>query len=328
MAGEPLVKVINLRMYFTFKRGLFAKPLYVHAVDDVTLDFYRGETVAVVGESGCGKTTLGKTIIRLYEPTGGKIIFEGKDITHLNEKELRPYRRMMQIIHQDPFSSLAPHMTIYKILEEPLIINKIGKSPEERAEMIFKALEDVKLTPPEEFAAKYPHMLSGGQRQRVAIARAMILKPKFIVADEPVSMLDASVRVEILYLMRELQEKYKTTFMYITHDLATTKYFSERIAVMYAGKIVELGETREVLKNPLHPYTQALIEAIPDPDPQNRFRMRKTLPGEPPSLVNPPPGCRLAPRCPFATDICRKKVPPMVEVKQNHFVACWLYVKK
>jgi len=314
-----LLKVEKLKKWFPMKKGIFGKTLYVRAVENVSFELEKGEAVSLVGESGSGKTTLGKTILRLYEPTDGRIFFDGKDITSLSNKELMWYRRQTGIVQQDPYGSLAPHFTIYKILEEPLIIH--GVSKEERREKIFSILNEIRL-PPEEFAFKYPHMLSGGQLQRVAIARAMILDPKLIVADEPVSMLDASVRVEILNLFAELQRKHDMSVIYITHDLSTTRYFSEKIFIMYAGHIVERAPTKEMLNNPLHPYTRALFNAIPDPDPENRLRMREVPPGEPPSLVNPPPGCRFKPRCPIATSKCDEE-PPEYEVSLGHFVKCW-----
>jgi peptide/nickel transport system ATP-binding protein len=326
MAGEALLRVENLSKWFEVRRGLLAPPLTLRAVDGVNFELARGEAVSLVGESGSGKTTLGKTVLRLYEPTSGRIVFKGKDVTKLDGKELLWYRRETGLVQQDPYGAMPSFMTIYRILEEPLIIHKVG-TREERREMVFKALEEVRLTPVEDFAFKYPHMLSGGQLQRVAIARALILRPSFVVADEPVSMLDASVRVEILTLMRELQEKLGISFIYITHDLSTTRYFSERIFIMYAGHIVEKAPSKELVREPLHPYSQALINAIPDPDPENRKRLRNVPPGEPPSLINPPPGCRFHPRCPYAMDVCRRQEPPEVEVKSGHVVKCWLYAK-
>jgi len=322
-----ILKLEDVKTYFFLPKGLF-KTMVVKAVDGVSLEMKRGESLAIVGESGSGKTTLGRTAIRLIEPTSGKIIFDGKDITHLkDENEMKMFRRAAQIIFQDPFMSLNPYMTVREILEEPLIIHGY-KDAEERKEIIVKSLIDVKLQPPEEFLLKYPHMLSGGQRQRVGIARAMVLNPKFIVADEPVSMIDASSRAEILYLFKSLQEKYNLTFMYITHDIATAKYFSDNLAVMYLGKIVEYGPSREVILDPKHPYTSALITAVPDPDPKNRFIYRKVISGEIPSAVNPPPGCRFHTRCPYKFDLCDKSEPALIEVNTNHMVACHLYNKK
>jgi peptide/nickel transport system ATP-binding protein len=322
-----ILRLEDVRTYFFLPKGLF-KTIVVKAVDGVSLEMKRGESLAIVGESGSGKTTLGRTAIRLIEPTGGRIIFDGKDITHLkDENEMKMFRRNAQIIFQDPFMSLNPYMTIREILEEPLIIHGY-KDAEERKEIIEKSLIDVKLQPPEEFLLKYPHMLSGGQRQRVGIARAMVLNPKFIVADEPVSMIDASSRAEILYLFKSLQEKYNLTFMYITHDIATAKYFSDNLAVMYLGKVVEYGPSREVILNPKHPYTSALITAVPDPDPKNRFIYRKVISGEIPSAVNPPPGCRFHTRCPYKFDPCDKSEPTLIQVNPNHKVACHLYNKK
>jgi peptide/nickel transport system ATP-binding protein len=322
-----ILRLEDVRTYFFLPKGLF-KTIVVKAVDGVSLEMKKGESLAIVGESGSGKTTLGRTAIRLIEPTGGKIIFDGKDITHLkDENEMKMFRRNAQIIFQDPFMSLNPYMTIREILEEPLIIHGY-KDAEERKEIIEKSLIDVKLQPPEEFLLKYPHMLSGGQRQRIGIARAMVLNPKFIVADEPVSMIDASSRAEILYLFKSLQEKYNLTFMYITHDIATAKYFSDNLAVMYLGKVVEYGPSREVILDPKHPYTSALITAVPDPDPKNRFIYRKVISGEIPSAVNPPPGCRFHTRCPYKFDPCDKSEPNLIQINPNHKVACHLYDKK
>ncbi|MBS7654447.1 ABC transporter ATP-binding protein [Candidatus Bathyarchaeota archaeon] len=323
--SSPLLHVENLKEYFEIRRGLFGKRGYVKAVDGVSLTLAGREAISIVGESGCGKTTLGKTILRLYEPTDGKIIFRGKDITHLGWKELKWYRRETGLVQQDPFGALPPFMTVKRILEEPLIIHGI-KDRKEREERIYKALEGVKLTPIEDFINKYPHMLSGGQQQRLVIARSIILEPKMIVADEPVSMLDASVRIEILKLLQDLQTRYDLSVMYITHDLSTTRYFSERIYIMYAAHIVESAETKELLVNPLHPYTRALLNVIPDPDPSNRFLIKEVPTGEPPNLINPPTGCRFNPRCPnFMKGICDAKEPSLIEASKGHYVKCWLY---
>jgi len=323
---DPLLYVENLRKYFEVRRGLFGRRrLYVKAVDGVSLTLARGEAVSIVGESGCGKTTLGKTILRLYEPTDGRIMFDGKDITHLKWKELKWYRRETGLVQQDPFGALPPFMTVKRILEEPLIIHGF-KDKREREERIYKVLERVRLTPVEDFINKYPHMLSGGQQQRLVIARSIILEPKLIVADEPVSMLDASVRVEILKLLEDLQRSYNLGIIYITHDLSTTRYFSERICIMYASHIVESAGTREVLRNPMHPYTRALLNVIPDPDPSNRLTIKEVPAGEPPSLIDPPPGCRFHPRCQsLVKGLCDAKEPPMIEVDKGHYVKCWLY---
>ncbi|MEM2871718.1 MAG: ABC transporter ATP-binding protein [Candidatus Caldarchaeum sp.] len=321
---KNFVSVENLKVYFPIRK-LFKTIGTVKAVDDVSLSMQRGETVALVGESGCGKTTFGKAVLGAVRPYSGKIYFDGMDINNVNGNHLRRIRRRIGAIFQDPYSSLNPMFTIYRIVEEPLVVHGIG-TPEERKKMVMKALEDVKLIPTSDFAYKYPHQISGGQRQRVAIARAIISRPEFIVADEPVTMLDASIRVEILLLLREIQRKLGLTMLYITHDIATAKYFSDRIVVMYAGKFVETGPTREVLKNPNHPYTQCLIDAIPDPDPRNRLVLRKVVAGEPPSLINPPPGCRFYPRCPFfMKGKCDAAVPPMFQTGENRFSACFLH---
>lgn len=299
---------------------------YVRAVDGVTISVKRGEIYAIVGESGCGKTTLGKAILRLVKPTGGEIFYRNKDVSKLNEKLLKWYRREVAMVQQDPYGAMPSFMTIKRILEEPLIIHKYNEKP--KLERVIESLEEVRLTPPEDYMNKYPHMLSGGQLQRVAIARALILRPKLVVADEPVSMLDASVRIEILTLFKDLQRKYDLSIIYITHDFSTAKYFSNRIAVMYAGQVVEVGSASEVIEVPKHPYTIALIDVIPDPDPSNRLKVKKTLHGEPPNLIKPPDGCRLHPRCPYVMEICRTKEPPMIEVRPEHYVKCWLYASK
>ncbi|MFB6469868.1 MAG: ABC transporter ATP-binding protein [Vulcanisaeta sp. AZ3] len=325
---DSLVIAHRLRTYYTIKPGLFAAPRFVKAVDDISFSIERGVTLAVVGESGSGKTTLGRTMVRLLRPISGEIYFDSNDITYAKEEELKRmgFRRRVGMVFQDPYSSLNPFHSVHFILEEPLIVQ--GVPAEEREEGIYKALEEVKLTPPEDFINKYPHMLSGGQRQRVSIARAVITNPDFIVADEPVSMLDASIRVEILTILKEIQQRHKMAFMYITHDISTAKYFSDYILIMYAGQFAEYGLFKDVIKNPLHPYAQSLIEAIPDPDPNNRLVERKVAPGEPPNLINPPPGCRFHPRCPYAMDICKKEEPPIVEARRGVYVKCWLYVKR
>ncbi|MEM1566649.1 MAG: ABC transporter ATP-binding protein [Candidatus Bathyarchaeia archaeon] len=324
MEEKILLSVKELCKWFELRKGLFGKAGYVRAVDGVSFDIKKGDAVSLVGESGSGKTTLGKTILRLYEPTKGKIIFEGKDITNLKSKQLLEYRRETGLVQQDPYGALPPFMTIKRVLEEPLAIHGIPKS--ERIKRIYNVLEEVRLTPVEDFVGKYPHMLSGGQQQRLVIARAIILNPKLIVADEPVSMLDASVRIEILTLLKELQKKHSLSVIYITHDLSTTRYFSEWIYIMYAGKIVEKAPTNTLLKNPLHPYSRTLLDVIPDPDAENRFKIRDIPPGEPPNLVNPPEGCRFHPRCAYFKDgLCNEKEPEEVEVEKDHFVRCWLY---
>ena len=303
---------------------MFKPRVFLKAVDGVSLAIQRGETLAVVGESGCGKTTLGRTAVRLIEPTGGRVLYDGQDITHTRQRDLMWLRRKTQIVPQDPYASANPAYTVFKILEEPLLVHRIG-TPQEREDQVHSALEAVKMTPPEFFAQKFPHMLSGGQRQRVAVARSLILEPELIIADEPVSMLDASVRISILELMRQIQEERRVAFLYITHDLATAKHFSDRIGIMYAGKLVELGPVKAVLKEPLHPYTQALMAAIPDPDPQNRFRDLPALPGEPPRLIDPPTGCRFHPRCPIAQEgLCDVEEPALRELRPEHWVACHL----
>ncbi|MGQ9479173.1 MAG: ABC transporter ATP-binding protein [Thermoproteota archaeon] len=320
-----LLNVKDLKKYFQIRMGLFGKVM-LKAIDGVSLELGNGEAISIVGESGCGKTTLGKTILRLYEPTDGKIIFEGKDVTY-KSKDLKWYRGKTGFVQQDPFGALPPFMTVKGILEEPLKIHGI-RSKSEREERIYRVLERVRLTPVEDFIKKYPHMLSGGQQQRLVIARSIILEPKMIIADEPVSMLDASVRIEILKLLQELQKSYGLSVIYITHDISTTKYFSERIYIMYAAHIFEHAGTREILTNPMHPYTKALLNVIPDPDPSNRFVLRNVPSGEPPNLINPPTGCRFHPRCPnFMKGICDVKEPPLFEVGNRHYAKCWLYEK-
>ncbi len=325
MRDGALLSVRNLRTWFELRRWGFARAGHVRAVDGLSFTLRRGEAIAIVGESGCGKSTLAKTLLGLHRPTQGTVVFEGKTLSELGTRGLQWVRSQVGYVQQDPYGALPPFMNVRRILEEPLIINKVGRKAE-RERRIREALTEVKLAPVEDFLPKFPHMLSGGQQQRLVIARAMILKPKLIVADEPVSMLDASVRVEILQLLQGLQRAHNLTVIYITHDLSTVRYFSERIFVMYAGKIVEKAEVKELLRNPLHPYTQALIAAISDPDPENANTFKEIPPGEPPSLLNPPPGCRFHPRCPRVIEgRCNKDEPLEYEPQREHFVACWLY---
>jgi peptide/nickel transport system ATP-binding protein len=326
--GNALLCIRDLHVWYELRRFGFGRVGNVKAVDGVSFELAEGETVAVVGESGCGKSSLMKTILGLNIPTRGEVIFDGKNLAELDTKTMRSYRFEVGYVQQDPYSALAPFMIIEQILEEPLIISGV-KNKAERLRRIRKVMDEVKLHPADDFLKKFPHMLSGGQQQRVAIARAMILEPKLIVADEPVSMLDASVRVEILKLLHSLQEKYNLTVIYITHDLSTVKYFSARIFVMYAGNLVEKGATRRLLENPLHPYTMALLAATSDPDARNADTFKDVPPGEPPSLVNPPSGCRFHPRCARAMPgLCDEQKPIDFEPEPDHFVACWLYQPK
>jgi peptide/nickel transport system ATP-binding protein len=320
-----LLSIDNLHVWFELKRFGFGHAGYVKAVDGVTFDVHDSETIAVVGESGCGKSSLMKTILALYKPTEGKIVFDDKDLSELDNKGMHWYHSVVGYVQQDPYGALPPFMTVQRILEEPLIVGKI-KDKEERIQRVHRSMEEVKLTPVDDFLQKYPHMLSGGQQQRVVIARAMIMEPKFLVADEPVSMLDASVRVEILKLLRNLQEEHHLSVIYITHDLSTVSYFSERIFVMYAGNLIEKANVRQVLDNPLHPYTRALMTGTSEPDAKNAETFKELPPGEPPSLVNPPTGCRFHPRCSQAIEgLCEVKFPPDFEPEPGHLVACWLY---
>jgi oligopeptide/dipeptide ABC transporter ATP-binding protein len=320
----PVLRIEDLSVTFYVRKSLFAtRP--IRAVSEVSLALAKGETVAVVGESGSGKTTLGRATLRLTPISAGRIVFEGVDIAELRGSGLLAFRQRAQAIFQDPFSSLSPYMRVGELVEEPLVIH----GPAERSEResrVLAALEQVKLSPAAEFADKYPHTLSGGQRQRVSIARAMVLEPDYLVADEPVSMIDASSRAEILYLLAELQERRQLTFLYITHDLASARHFADRIAVMYAGRIVELAPAAQLIEDAKHPYTRALLAAVPEPDPANRLRQRPVVGGEPPDAGDLPPGCAFTPRCPLAiAGICDRVVPPLIELADGHHVACHLY---
>ena len=322
--GQPLVSIQNVSVQFAARKGLLGRTL-VRAVNDVSLILHRGETVAIVGESGSGKTTLGRVSLGLVEPAAGRVTFDGKTVTGQTESQRKWFRRRAQAVFQDPYSSINAYMNVGQIVEEPLLVHGMGKR-EERLARVAQALQDVRLSPPDDFVGKYPHTLSGGQRQRVGIARALVMRPEYIVADEPVSMIDASSRAEILYLMRDLQRRYGIAFLFITHDIASAAHFSNRVAVMYLGRIVELGPPRAVVNDPLHPYTRALIEAVPEPDPANRLRMRQVVPGEPPSPSNLPAGCSFHPRCPrIIQGTCEASIPPLQEIKPGHFAACYLY---
>jgi peptide/nickel transport system ATP-binding protein len=320
-----LLSVQDLHVWFELRRFGFGHAGYVKAVDGVTFDLDYGEAIAIVGESGCGKSSLMRTILGLHQPIKGHVTYEGKQIDQLTSHDMRWYRARVGYVQQDPYGALPPFMNVQRILEEPMKINGITDR-DEREARIRKVLEEVKMFPIQDFLPKFPHMLSGGQQQRVVIARAMIMEPKLIVADEPVSMLDASVRVEILKLLRGLQESHNLAVIYITHDLSTVRYFSERIFVMYAGKVVEKAKVKQLLSNPLHPYTHALLAATSDPDARNALVMREVPPGEPPSLVTPPSGCRFHPRCPhFMEGICEVEDPPDYETEPSHLTKCYLY---
>lgn len=320
-----LLSIQDLKVWFELRRFGFGHAGYVRAVDDVSFDVKHGEAIAVVGESGCGKSSLMKTILGLYKPTEGHVIYENADLALMNSKIIKWYRTQVGYVQQDPYGALPPFMSVQRILAEPLVIGGI-KSKSEIAERIDKVMTEVKMTPVSDFLTKFPHMLSGGQQQRMVIARAMIMAPKFLVADEPVSMLDASVRVEILKLLRGLQETYHLSVIYITHDLSTVRYFSERVFVMYAGKIIEKARIGDLLRNPLHPYADALLAATSEPDAKNAMTYKAVPPGEPPSLVNPPTGCHFHPRCPkIIKGLCEVQDPPDYSPEPDHTVMCWLY---
>ena len=330
---KTLIEVKNLRKWFPVKRSfidfLRRRPrLWVRAVDTISFEIKRKEIFGLVGESGSGKTTTGKLLIRLLDPDEGNILYyaDGKpvDLSTLKEKEIKPWRKKLQIIYQDPYGALNPKMSVREQLMEPLRFLEPDLPEEEKEEKVIKALELVRLTPIDEFINKYPHQLSGGQRQRVSVARAIIVEPEFLVADEPVSMLDVSIRAGILHLLLRMRDELNLTILYITHDLATAGYLTDRIAVMYLGKIVEVGAAEKVLSEPLHPYSQALISAVPVPDPTVK-RERILLRGEIPSPIFIPEGCRFWPRCPKAFDRCRKEVPEFKEAEPGRLVACHLY---
>lgn len=317
---EKILEVKDLKKYFPLGKGKLKpdKP-YVKAVDGISLDLYEGETLGLVGESGCGKSTLGRTILRLHEPTSGEVIFKGQDISKLSKKEMRKLREDIQFIFQDPYSSLNPRMNVFNILSEPLIAHgKFKRGPE--LEAYVKDLME-KCGLPSYYCYRYPHQFSGGQRQRIGIARSLALSPSFIICDEPVSALDVSIQSQIINLMMDLQEEQNISYIFISHDLSVVKHISDRVGVMYLGSMVELGDKDEIYANPQHPYTRALMAAIPIPDPDKRSDM-KLIEGEIPSNVNTPKGCKFHPRCPFAKDICKTEVPEVKEIKPRHFVQC------
>ncbi|MBC7877331.1 MAG: ATP-binding cassette domain-containing protein [Anaerolineales bacterium] len=318
---EVLLNVEDLKMHFPIYRGLLRRQVgAIHAVDGISFDVHRGETLGLVGESGCGKSTTGRAILQLYKPTSGNVNFDGSNLIELQGEELRHMRRKMQMIFQDPYASLNPRMSIGEIVGEPLIVHNIATGREVQ-DRVAHLLELVRLNPA--FASRYPHEFSGGQRQRIGIARALALQPSFIVCDEPISALDVSIQSQVVNLLQELQEQFNLTYLFIAHDLSMVRHISDRVAVMYLGIMVELTDSNSLYTNPLHPYSQALLSAVPIPDPiLEAKRTRTLLEGDVPSPVNPPSGCRFRTRCPIAETICSEQRPEFRELKPGHFVAC------
>ena len=320
MADTPLLRVKNLKKYFPIRGGLFSQEVArVHAVDDVTFDIMRGETLGLVGESGCGKSTTGRCILRLIEPTAGEVWFGDQNVTTLDKRSLRHLRRDMQIIFQDPYASLNPRMTVGSIIGEALVIHKLAKTKREREERVVHLLETVGLSA--DHLRRYPHEFSGGQRQRIGIARALAVSPKLIVADEPVSALDVSIQAQVINLLEDLQKQFNLTYLFIAHDLSVVEHISTRVAVMYLGKVVEIAPAKELYNNPKHPYTEALLSAVPIPDPAVK-RKRILLEGDVPSPIKPPSGCRFHTRCPIRIPACSENDQVLKEISPGHWVAC------
>ena len=322
MEKNVLLKVRNVKQWFPVNTWFFEKKKYVKAVNDVSFDLYEGETLGIAGESGCGKSTLIRSCLRLLKPTGGTVEFEGVEIAKAKQRKLRSIRKDMQIIFQDPYASLDPRWTVQKLLEEPLIVNKLCKSKTERLEKVNSLLDAVSIS--REYAGRYPHEFSGGQRQRIAIASALATDPKLVMCDEPVSALDVSVRAQVLNLLKELQEERKLTYIFVSHDMSVIEYICDRVAIMYLGKIVEIGTKEDIFNNPQHPYTKALLSAVPKADEAPGSRERIILEGDIPSPVDPPSGCVFRTRCKYATERCAKECPATTDLGNGHQVSCHL----